>query len=102
MITKPVWMLQYQERDVCTMIRAIVIALDLQAVCFLIKLQVLSEQGKKNNLCCLFEAGRVMNKNTPLLFSNSGTHLISHYFPPFTLLQEHGLYASVDSCRTVL
>lgn len=43
MITKPVWMIQYQERDVCTMIRAFIIALYLQAVCFLIKLQVLSE-----------------------------------------------------------
>lgn len=54
MITKPVWMLQYQERDVCTTIRAFIIALYLQAVCFLIKLQVLSEQGKKKVTCVVW------------------------------------------------
>lgn len=96
MITKPVWMLQYQERDVCTMIRAIIIALYLQAVCFLIKLQVLSEQGKKEPV--LFEAGRVKDETVPLLFSNSGTHLISYSFSPSLLLfQEIDLYGSLDS-----
>lgn len=35
------------------MIRAFIIALYLQAVCFLIKLQVLSEQGEKNQVTCV-------------------------------------------------
>lgn len=64
-------------RGVCTMTRAFRIALDLQAVWFSVKLELLSEQSEK--VTCGV-CGRERKENIPLLLSNPGSPLASHSF----------------------